>query len=258
MNPSITSFDDFREVISGYRLPRVLLAALELDLFTTIGDRTWTMSDLAKETQLSERGLTILCRNLAMVGVLIKRGDQYRNRRLAATALNGRHPSYRGDYLQLMKNHWMDWVRLMESVRSGRPIDHDVPDDPDYRRRFTWAMHHRTLETAPAIAAQVDVSGARTLLDLGGGPGARDRRRGDRSCTPRSATGRPRLKSPRKSLRPIQPAAGSPICRSISPRSRSRGPTMSCGTRTCSISIHRRTIRPFSSARWRPSLPAAG
>jgi SAM-dependent methyltransferase len=171
VNPFITSFDDFREVISGYRLPRVLLAALELDLFTTIGDRTWTMSDLAKETQLSERGLTILCRNLAMVGVLIKRGDQYRNRRLAATALNGRHPSYRGDYLQLMKNHWTDWVRLLESVRSGRPIDHDVPDDPDYRRRFTWAMHHRTLETAPAIAAQVDVSGARTLLDLGGGPG---------------------------------------------------------------------------------------
>jgi SAM-dependent methyltransferase len=51
------------------------------------------------------------------------------------------------------------------------PIDHNVPDGPDYRRQFTWAMHHRTLETAPAIAAQVNLRRAKTLLDLGGGPG---------------------------------------------------------------------------------------
>jgi SAM-dependent methyltransferase len=56
-------------------------------------------------------------------------------------------------------------------VRSGLPIDHDHPDGPDYRRQFTWAMHHRTLETAPAIATQVNLRQARTLLDLGGGPG---------------------------------------------------------------------------------------
>jgi len=51
------------------------------------------------------------------------------------------------------------------------PLNHNEPDEPDYRRRFTWAMHHRTLETAPKIAAQVNLRGARTLLDLGGGPG---------------------------------------------------------------------------------------
>ena len=58
-----------------------------------------------------------------------------------------------------------------ESVRTGRPLDEDVPEEPGYRRRFTWAMHYRTLETAPKIAAQVDLHGATTLLDLGGGPG---------------------------------------------------------------------------------------
>ncbi len=56
-------------------------------------------------------------------------------------------------------------------MKSGLPLDHDEPDEPDYRRRFTWAMHHRTLETAPKIAAQINLRGARTLLDLGGGPG---------------------------------------------------------------------------------------
>ncbi len=171
MTRPIVTFDQFRDAVAAYRLPRVLLAALELDLFTTIGDRTWTVPTLAKEAKLSERGLSILCRNLAMAGLLQKKADRYTNSRLAATALNAGHAAYRGGYLDLIKNHWMDWSRLPESIRTGLPIDHGVPDGPDYRRRFTWAMHHRTLQTAPAIATQINLRRAKTLLDLGGGPG---------------------------------------------------------------------------------------
>lgn len=167
----ITTFDEFRDAVSAYRLPRVLLAALELDLCTAVGERSWTIPDLAKELKISERGLSILCRNLAAVGILQKKGASYGNSRLGATALNASHPAYRGGYLNLIKSHWEDWVRLLESVRSGLPVDHGTPDSPDYRRQFTWAMHHRTLEIAPAIAAQIPLTGSKTLLDLGGGPG---------------------------------------------------------------------------------------
>lgn len=171
MTRRIVTFDQFRDAVSAYRLPRVLLAALELGLFTAVGERRWTIAALAKEMTVSERGLSILCRNLAMAGLLRKQGERYANSRLGASLLNAHHPAYRDSYLELMKNHWADWSRLPESVRSGLPIDHAVPDDPAYRRRFTWAMHHRTLETAPAIAAQLNLRQAKTLLDLGGGPG---------------------------------------------------------------------------------------
>ena len=167
----IATFDDFRDAITAYRLPRVLIAALELNLFTAIGTDAWTIPDLARDVKVSERGLAMLCRNLAMAGLLKKNGETYRNSRLGATALNAHHPAYRGDYLRLITSHWADWGRLLESVKTGLPLDHNEPEEPDYRRRFTWAMHHRTLETAPKIAAQIDLRGARTLLDLGGGPG---------------------------------------------------------------------------------------
>jgi SAM-dependent methyltransferase len=167
----IATFDNLRDAITAYRLPRVLIAALELDLFTAIGTDAWTIPDLARDVKVSERGLAILCRSLAMAGVLKKQGETYTNSRLGATALNAHHPAYRGDYLRLITSHWADWGRLLESVKSGLPINHDEPEEPDYRRRFTWAMHHRTLETAPKIAAQINLRGARTLLDLGGGPG---------------------------------------------------------------------------------------
>ncbi len=171
MSKQIVTFDEFRSAITAYRLPRVLIAAIELDLFTAIGTDPRTIPDLAREMKMSERGLAILCRNLAMAGLLKKQGEIYRNSRLGATALNAQHPAYRGDYLRLITSHWTDWGRLLESVKTGLPLDHDEPDEPDYRRRFTWAMHHRTLETAPKIAAQIDLHGTRTLLDLGGGPG---------------------------------------------------------------------------------------
>lgn len=171
VTPRISTFEAFRDAVSGYRLPRVLLAGLELDLFTAVGARTWTIPELARALKVSERGLAILCRNLAMAGLLHKKGETYRNGRLAATALNANHRAYRGGYLDLIKSHWMDWFRLLESVRSGLPVDHDVPDGHDYRRRFTWAMHHRTLERAPAIAKELNLRRVGTLLDLGGGPG---------------------------------------------------------------------------------------
>ncbi len=171
MTGRITTFNEFRDAVVAYRLPRVLLAALELDLFTAIGTRSWTSTELAHKLQVSERGLSILCRSLAAAGVLFKRGTAYKNSRLGATALNAHHPAFRGSYLNVMRNHWADWIRLEESVRSGRPIDHDVPDSQDFRRQFTWAMHHRTLELASAIASHVRLGWAKTLLDLGGGPG---------------------------------------------------------------------------------------
>ena len=167
----LSTFDEFRHAITAYRLPRVLIAAIELDLFTAIGTEAWAIPDLARDMKVSERGLAILCRNLAMAGLLKKQSETYRNSRLSATALNAHHPAYRGDYLRLITSHWADWGRLPESVKSGLPLDHDEPEESDYRRRFTWAMHHRTLETAPKVAAQIGLRGARTLLDLGGGPG---------------------------------------------------------------------------------------
>ncbi len=167
----ISTFDDFRDAVSAYRLPRILLTALDLKLFTVIGGRSWRLATLARRLRVSVRGLEILCRNLASAGLLNKHGARYENGPLARAALNARSPQYRGAYLDLLRGHWEDWSQLSESVKKGRPVEHDDPDDPVYRRQFTWAMHHRSLTVAPQVAAQVSVRDAETFLDLGGGPG---------------------------------------------------------------------------------------
>jgi SAM-dependent methyltransferase len=171
MLDTIRSFEDFREAVSTFRLPRILLTALDLKLFAVIGDRRWTVPALARRLHVSVRGLDILCRNLGSAGLLIKQGEGYRNGAVARTLLNAKHPLYRGAYLDLMKSQWEDWSRLTKAIRRGRPLESDDPNDPAYRKQFSWAMHQRALDTASEIAAQVKLQGAKTLLDLGGGPG---------------------------------------------------------------------------------------
>lgn len=169
--PTIRTFKEFRTALAAYRLPRIILTALDLDLFTAIGGRSWSIPLLAKKLLVSARGLEILCRNLACAGLLIKTGTRYRNSPLARKELNRKSPAYRWAYLDLLRNHWDDWSKLTRSVRLGRPVDdNDDPDEPAYRRRFTWAMHHRSSDVAPKVAAQVNLRGVSTLLDLGGGP----------------------------------------------------------------------------------------
>jgi SAM-dependent methyltransferase len=169
---SIRTFGEFREAMAAYRLPRIIFTALDLDLFTAIGAKAWMVSALARRLRASPRGLEILCRNLACAGLLIKAGSSYRNSPLARKELNKKSPAYRWAYLDLLRGHWDDWSQLTRSVKRGRPVDdNDDPDEPAYRRRFSWAMHHRSLDVAPKIAAQVNLRSARVLLDLGGGPG---------------------------------------------------------------------------------------
>lgn len=137
IRPPITSIETFHRLLAACRLPRVIVTALELSLFTAMGSGSWSIQKLAQALDVSERGVDILCRNLAMCGLLRKRGKAYRNTPFSATVLNAKHPKYRGAYVELLQSHWVDWSRLTRVVRTGSPLERDQPDLLAYRRRFT-------------------------------------------------------------------------------------------------------------------------
>jgi len=168
---SIQSFKQFRDVVYSFRLARIIFTALDLDLFNIMGRRTLTIPQLSKQLHASQRGLEILCRSLASTGLLIKSKAGYRTNTFANTYLQKSSREFRGDYLALMQRQWKEWSRLTEVVISGMPVDGQEPETPEYRRSFTWAMHHRSQEPAQQVAKQVSMKTARSFLDLGGGPG---------------------------------------------------------------------------------------
>ena len=167
----VRTMDDFRDVVYTFRLSRVIATAMDLDLFTRMGNRFRTPKSLARTLKASERGVEIILRNLKTAGLLTRRGASYRVGKLGRTFLNRNSPAYQGAYLELVHRQWENWAQLTDSVRTGKPIEDDGPDDPDYRRSFTWAMHQRSIRPARQVAAQLDLNNAQTLLDVGGGPG---------------------------------------------------------------------------------------
>ena len=76
---------------------------------------------------------------------------------------------------------WRSWGRLAESVRTGQPAPMLLEgkdafawmaDHPTEFAIFDHSMRELTRRAAPAIAAAYDFSGARAVVDVGGGHGA--------------------------------------------------------------------------------------
>jgi cyclopropane fatty-acyl-phospholipid synthase-like methyltransferase len=66
------------------------------------------------------------------------------------------------------------WGQLEQALRSGQPAlaaEAYLGDDRERTRTFVHAMHGRALGIARALVEILDLSGRRSMLDVGGGPG---------------------------------------------------------------------------------------
>ncbi len=160
--------------ISGsYWSACALHAGVKLDLFTPLSAAPATASELAARFDLDERGLTMLLDALAALELLCKVEDAYQASPFAAQFLSAHSSGYLG-HIILHHHHLVDsWARLDEVVRSGAPSRHRVSHASDEieRQSFLLGMFNLAMMLAPQIVRQIDLSGRRHLLDLGGGPG---------------------------------------------------------------------------------------
>ncbi|MGC2718032.1 MAG: class I SAM-dependent methyltransferase, partial [Candidatus Acidiferrales bacterium] len=81
------------EAFRGYQRTAAMKAAIELDLFTLIGAGKNSVAELAAAAHASERGIRILCDNLAVEGFLNKAGAAYTLAPDAQVFLDRKSPS---------------------------------------------------------------------------------------------------------------------------------------------------------------------
>lgn len=160
--------------ISGsYWQTCALHAGAALDVFTPLADAPRTADDLAGVLGCDARALAMLLNALTAMGLLAKDGGNYRLVAAYAACLDHRSPAYIGNAIGHHHRLVTAWAELPEAVRTGKPRRdrvHMAPDDGD-RRDFLMGMHNIALAIAPNLARDLDLSGRRRLLDLGGGPG---------------------------------------------------------------------------------------
>jgi predicted O-methyltransferase YrrM len=164
---------DLLQLSGGYWSACALHAGVKLDLFTPLAERAFTATELAGRLGVDARGLAMLLDSLAAMELVAKRGDAYAATPFSAEFLARTSPQYLG-HIILHHHHLMaGWARLDEAVTSGVPVGERVShaDDAAARESFEMGMFNLAMQIAPRIVAQIDLSGRRRLLDLGGGPG---------------------------------------------------------------------------------------
>lgn len=168
MNPA-----DLLQLSGGYWSTCVLHAAVKLDLFTRMDQGSASPADISRLTDCDERGMTMLLDALSAMGLVIKCDNHYTLPPHAATYLSKNSDSYLG-HIILHHHHLMSgWARLDESIKSGGPVrtNSSRTDDETARQSFLLGMFNLAMLNAPLVVPAIDLSGRRSLLDLGGGPG---------------------------------------------------------------------------------------
>ncbi len=150
-----------------------LHAGVKLDLFTSLSQQNLTAAELASRLDLSRRGLKMLLDALTALELLTKKGDCYAATTFAGQFLDRSAPGYLG-HIILHHHHLMEsWSHLDEAVASGVPVRKSVSHDAEEAERkcFLLGMFDLAMLIAPRVVEELDLSGRRRLLDLGGGPG---------------------------------------------------------------------------------------
>ena len=151
-----------------------LHAAVKLDLFSRIGSTSVSAEELARQPDitLDVRGLATLLNALAAMKLLNKTGETFICTPEAHRFLSKDSDGYIG-YMILHHHHLADsWVRMDEAVSKGGPIRQaGSSTDPAVRESFLMGMFNNAMAMAPEISRLLDLSGCKSLLDLGGGPG---------------------------------------------------------------------------------------
>src|SRR5437870_3009718 len=80
----------FFSTMGAFQRTAALKGAIELDVFTAIGEGSKTAPKIAKRCQASERGIRILCDYLTLMGFLSKSGNDYSLTQDAALFLDRR------------------------------------------------------------------------------------------------------------------------------------------------------------------------
>lgn len=164
---------DLLQLSGGYWSTCALHAAVKLDLFTRMDQGSASAANISRLTGCDQRGMTMLLDALTAMGLVIKCDNIYSLPPHSAILLSKNSDSYLG-HIILHHHHLMSgWARLDEAVKSGGPVrtNSSRTDDEIARQSFLLGMFNLAMLNAPLVVPAIDLSGRRSLLDLGGGPG---------------------------------------------------------------------------------------
>ena len=162
--------DDLNEMIRGFMPSRAVLTALELDVFTAIGDGH-SAEQVSEKISADPRATEILLDALVSLHLLSKKEDVFMNTPISARFLSKDSRDSARDALMHTANLWGRWSKLSDCLRTGTSIETHARESL-WVQYFIAAMDRNARERAPLVVKAVERAGIKRMLDLGGGSAA--------------------------------------------------------------------------------------
>ena len=165
--------EELNRELRGFQESRVLLTAVELDLFTVVGSGA-RAEEVAAKIGSDARATDMLMNALAAMGWLTKVEGVFRNSPFSTRYfVAGSADDWRAATLHLA-HLWGTWSTLTACVRAGTSVLHREAGErgEDWTRAFIAAMHRNARARAPLVVGAVGTEGVTRMLDVGGGSGA--------------------------------------------------------------------------------------
>ena len=168
-------FAELARLAGAHADARAIQVALRLGLFEALAERPLDADALAAGLRTNRRATELLASALAALGIVEKREGYYALSQTARRHLLQSSDEYLGGMILFDESLWNTWGKLEESIRSGSPAR--TPDmfqsEPHDTERFIRAMDSlvRARGDARWVASHLDLGDARSIADLGGGPG---------------------------------------------------------------------------------------
>lgn len=149
----------------------VITTACRLGVFSRLDVRRMSAEDLARDTDCIPHLLEALLDACVAIGLLRREKGVYFNSHESGAYLVEGRPLYVGHILEVLDREAARWNQLYDLLKIG--VAPTVANDVDERDPvFTLAMNDLGAHSeAEALAAAVDLSDCRTLLDVGCGSG---------------------------------------------------------------------------------------
>ena len=165
--------DKLSTMIRGYQDSRVLLTAVELDVFTAVTAPA-SAADVASRLGTDVRATEMLLNALVALQCLTKSGELFRATEETARYFGMDSPGSERLATMHSVHQWDSWSTLTECVRDGCSViaRQDPQRDAAWTEAFIAAMNRNAAGRAPHLVGAVGESGVRRMLDVGGGPAA--------------------------------------------------------------------------------------
>lgn len=162
---------------------KVLLTAVEFDLFSTLGERALTASELGQVLELHPRGTFDFFDALVALGFLDRDGDgpegKYRNTPETAAFLDRNRSTYIGGLPEMMNSRlfgfWNDLGPALKTGKpqneikhTGKPMFEELYSDEARLGEFLDAMTGFQAANFTRLAEEFDFSRYETVSDIGG------------------------------------------------------------------------------------------